>query len=360
MIALPSIAFGGFSGSAKGVTARFQDGRSILSLKAYPTGYATASQLVRRSALSKISKAYKNLTAEEQKTWENLAETVSGKSVFGQKAKLSGSNLFVKLNSNRAYVGEAQLLSSAPANLVAIPTVEFTDYCISENIILFTGVPDPEAELLLVAKMSNGQSRGVSNGWDKTVIISPDKVPDWGDIDLTEAFQNVMGTSPVNGQKYFVEMYWIDPATGFTGVPVKVSRICQDGSAHTGRAMAKRTTFKNSDIVDDENKFITDLDVEFAQGSTIVTADIKYDATKHNVQEALCDITKAAYDRAGKKFTSVMLGRSNAKGGYMPHFFNMYTYDWGSQYRFVCGKRGGMWGKIGEVFGTSLTFEFIN
>ena len=220
MIALPSIAFGGFSGSAKGVTARFQDGRSILSLKAYPTGYATASQLVRRSALSKISKAYKNLTAEEQKTWENLAETVSGKSVFGQKAKLSGSNLFVKLNSNRAYVGEAQLLSSAPANLVAIPTVEFTDYCISENIILFTGVPDPEAELLLVAKMSNGQSRGVSNGWDKTVIISPDKVPDWGDIDLTEAFQNVMGTSPVNGQKYFVEMYWIDPATGFTGVPV--------------------------------------------------------------------------------------------------------------------------------------------
>ena len=253
MIALPSIAFGGFSGSAKGVTARFQDGRSILSLKAYPTGYATASQLVRRSALSKISKAYKNLTAEQQKTWENLAETVSGKSVFGQKAKLSGSNLFVKLNSNRAYVGEAQLLSSAPANLVAIPTVEFTDYCISENIILFTGVPDPEAELLLVAKMSNGQSRGVSNGWDKTVIISPDKVPDWGDIDLTEAFQNVMGTSPVNGQKYFVEMYWIDPATGFTGVPVKVSRICQDGSAHTGRAMAKRTTFKNSDIVDDES-----------------------------------------------------------------------------------------------------------
>jgi len=360
MIALPSIAFGGFSGSAKGVTARFQDGRSILSLKAYPTGYATASQLVRRSALSKISKAYKNLTAEEQKTWENLAETVSGKSVFGQKAKLSGSNLFVKLNSNRAYVGEAQLLSSAPSNLVAIPTVEFTDYCISENIILFTGVPDPEDELLLVAKMSNGQSRGVSNGWDKTVIISPDKVPDWGDIDLTEAFQNVMGTSPVNGQKYFVEMYWIDPVTGFTGVPVQVSWICQDGSAHTGRAMAKRTTFKNSDIVDDDQKFITDLDVEFAQGSTIITGDIKYDATKHNVQEGLCHITKEAYDRIGSNFCSFMLGRSNANAGYMPHFFRTYAYKMGSEYRFVCAKGGGLWDKIGEVFGTSLIFNYVN
>ena len=67
MIALPSIAFGGFSGSAKGVTARYQNGRSILSLKAYPTGFATASQLARRSSLSRISKAYKNLSESEMK-----------------------------------------------------------------------------------------------------------------------------------------------------------------------------------------------------------------------------------------------------------------------------------------------------
>ena len=33
MIALPSIAFGGFSGSANGVTARQAGGRSILSVK---------------------------------------------------------------------------------------------------------------------------------------------------------------------------------------------------------------------------------------------------------------------------------------------------------------------------------------
>ena len=78
MIALPSIAFGGFSGSAKGVTARFQDGRSILSLKAYPSGYATAAQMVRRSALAKISKSYKNLSDAEHKAWENLAEHATG------------------------------------------------------------------------------------------------------------------------------------------------------------------------------------------------------------------------------------------------------------------------------------------
>ena len=360
MIALPSIAFEGFSGSAKGVTARRVGGRNILSVRSYPTGSVTVAQVVRRGALSKISKAYKNLTDDQMKAWEQLAEHTAGASVFGQKAKLSAHNLFVRLNTNRAYCGESILLEAAPSSIVAIPAVDFTDFCISENSVMFIGVPDPEGELKLVAKMSDGQSSGVSNAWGKTVIISPDKVPDWGEIDLTDAFKAVMGHSPINGQKYFVELYWIDPVTGFTGVPVQVSWICQDGSAHTGRAMAKRTTFKNSDVVDDDQKFITDLDVEFAQGSTIITGDIKYDASKHNVQEGLCHITKEAYDRIGSNFCSFMLGRSNANAGYMPHFFRTYAYKMGSEYRFVCAKGGGLWDKIGEVFGTSLIFNYVN
>lgn len=103
MIVLPSIAFGGFSGSAKDVTARNVRGRTILGVRTWPTGFVTAAQVVRRSALSKISKAYKNLTNDQMKAWEQLAEHTAGASVFGQKAKLSAHNLFVRLNTNRAY-----------------------------------------------------------------------------------------------------------------------------------------------------------------------------------------------------------------------------------------------------------------
>ena len=48
MIVLPSIAFGGFSGSAKDVTARQVGGRSILSVRAWPTGQTTNAQVARR------------------------------------------------------------------------------------------------------------------------------------------------------------------------------------------------------------------------------------------------------------------------------------------------------------------------
>ena len=43
---------------------------------------------------------------------------------------------------------------------------------------------------------------------------------DWGDLDLTDAFAEVKGTSPKDGMKYFIEMYWLETTTGFTG-PVR-------------------------------------------------------------------------------------------------------------------------------------------
>ena len=351
MIALPSIAFGGFSGSAKGVTARYQDGRSILSLKGYPTGYITLSQAQRRAAISRISKSFKSLSDAEQKSWENLAEHVSGKSVFGQKAKLSGSNLFVKLNANRAYTGEAELLTVAPANLVAIPTVEFEDYCISEDLILFSGVPDPEDELMLVVKMSDGQSTGVSSGYGKTVIISPDKVPDWGDVDLTEAFAATMGYSPVNGQKYFIEMYWIDAATGFTGVPVKVSGICKPGT------VARRVAVHDTDLIRDEYDHLHHFSLEFAPGSTIFTIEAEYDTGDYNVASAKGILPQAVADRF-PNFRAYVAGRRGVEGKYWPSWYECNKWRWANNYEFNCSNRGGYWNRKGLIFGTSPTFTF--
>ena len=117
MIALPSIAFEGFSGSAKGVTARRVGGRNILSVKSRPTGPTTNAQVVRRASMSKISKSWKQLTNEQMREWDRLAEHTSGQSVFGQKAELTGMNLYIRLNVNRAMAGEA-LLSTAPESTV--------------------------------------------------------------------------------------------------------------------------------------------------------------------------------------------------------------------------------------------------
>ena len=135
MIALPSIAFGGFSGSAKGVTARQVGGRSILSVKCWPTGAATGAQLVRRASLKKISKSWKELTSDQMHDWDRLAENATGQSVFGQAAQLSGMNLYVRLNANRAMAGEP-LMANAPLHTVAVPNVEYEQVVVTPELMV--------------------------------------------------------------------------------------------------------------------------------------------------------------------------------------------------------------------------------
>ena len=171
MIALPSIAFGGFSVSAKGVTARQVGGRSILSVKCWPTGAATGAQLIRRASLKKISKSWKELTSDQMRDWDRLAETATGQSVFGQVAQLSGMNLYVRLNANRAMAGES-LIADAPLHTVAVPNVEYTQVVVTPQLMVLGGIKHQPDPFKLVVKMSSSQSTGISNGWSKTGLLA--------------------------------------------------------------------------------------------------------------------------------------------------------------------------------------------
>ena len=220
MIALPSIAFEGFSGSAKGVTARRVGGRNILSVKAWPTGPTTNAQVARRTSMSKISKSWKQLTNEQMREWDRLAEHTSGQSVFGQKAELTGMNLYIRLNVNRAMAGEA-LLSTAPESTVAVPNVEYSQVIVTPQLMVINGIKHQSSPNKLVVKMSVSQSAGISNGWSKTVIVTPGMEDDWGEADVTTLYLKTIGVEPVSGEKVFVQAYWIDSSTGFTGIEAR-------------------------------------------------------------------------------------------------------------------------------------------
>ena len=70
MIVKPSIAFNDFAGTAKDVTARNVNGRNILSHRAQHSKIVTPAQAVTRNKLSKISRAYKQLSDSQMTAWE--------------------------------------------------------------------------------------------------------------------------------------------------------------------------------------------------------------------------------------------------------------------------------------------------
>lgn len=267
MIVLPSIAFGGFSGSAKGVTARQVGGRSILSLKCYPTGVATGAQLVRRASLKKISKSWVTLTNEQRQEWDRLAEHAAGASSLGQKAELSGLNLYVRLNANRVIAGET-IMANAPAGQVAVPNVSYESVGVTPQLVVFGGIKHESAPYKMVVKMSGSRSSGISNGWSKTVIISSEVEDDWGEADVTSLYLKTIGVEPTPGQKVFIETYWLDTVTGFTGQVFKDSAIVTGESSYTPRT---RVSMRN--LRQDEEQHVSALDVDFSIGAPVVHFD---------------------------------------------------------------------------------------
>ena len=350
MIVLPSIAFGGFSGSAKGVTARQVGGRSILSLKCYPTGVATGAQLVRRASLKKISKSWVTLTNEQRQEWDRLAEHATGASSLGQKAEISGLNLYVRLNANRVMAGES-LLSAAPAGQVAVPNVEYTSVGVTPQLVVFGGIKHESAPYKMVVKMSGSQSSGISNGWSKTVIISSEVEDDWGEADVTRLYLKTIGVEPTPGQKVFIEAYWLDTSTGFTGQVFKDSVIVTGESSYTPR---KRVTMDR--LNPNYEQHVSAIDVDFSTGSPVIQFDAmclghsNVASSEVNLEDDL---------PAELQGTSWALGRGNGEDGKLvaqSYVMWLYGASYGDPARIVFAHRGGYYVKPTEVFGPGILY----
>lgn len=349
MIALPSIAFGGFSGSAKGVTARQVSGRSILSLKCWPTGMATAAQVVRRTSMAKITKSYKTLTTLQQKEWEKLAAHTTGASVFGQKAQLSGMNLYVRLNANRVMAGEP-IISDAPAQVVAIDVASCRDIIVAPSIVILNGIKHQAFPHKLVVKMSAPLSPGISNAWSKTVILSSSVEDDWGGADVTEFYTKAIGISPIEGQKVFVELYWVDTVTGFTGEPVKTAVIVMTDEEAGAASRSSRQRITEDTISEDST--VTECEIEFSTGSPVIYFDL--------VSQGMSGVSNSmVYPEGGipDDFigTSYIIGRAKDEGKYdiTLSTVTLAKSSYPSDYiRFTPGKAGGATDT--EIFGVGV------
>ena len=297
MQALPSIAFGGFSGSAKGVTARQVSGRTILSVKSFPTGQTTNAQVVRRASMAKITKSWKLLTNEQMQEWDRLAKHASSASVLGQKTEISGLNLYIRLNVNRTMAGEPLILD-APAAIENIPNATYRLAVVSPSMVVFQGIKHEPSPLKLVVKMSAAVSPGISNGWSKTVIISPDTEDDWGEADLTTLYTKTIGITPEVGQKVFVEVYWMDTETGFAGLENRDSVICLTDEQAAALVGGSRARYTEEDI--QERSYVSEFDMEYSTGGPAVNVDIISQGTPGVSQSEVFLNEEIPADRIGK------------------------------------------------------------
>ena len=348
MIAKPSIAFNDFSGTAKDVTARSVNGRNILSVRAQQSKIVTPAQAVSRNKLSKISRAYKQLSDSQMTAWGTLASHLKGISTFGSPAELTPHNAFVRINSNRAMVG-MPLLTEAPVYKADVPEVLYEDLWISPDMIVFTGLEVPSATYRLVVKMSPAQSPGTSSGWSKTVIVAPGIVDDWGEANITKLFTETIGVAPQAGMKYYLECWWLDTETGFTGESMWISAICKEGSTAYNEAYVPRARFTQDDVT--EESYGEGLDFELSPGSAICSVD----AILYGENNVACSTFFLANEP--KNFIegkTMILARGTAENDYSPQTYCVDVMKWIGEYEISFKHRGGHYEKPSEVHTTGV------
>ena len=356
MIAKPSIAFNDFSGTAKDVTARSVNGRNVLSVRAQQSKVVTPAQAVSRNKLSKISRAYKQLSDSQMTAWGTLASHLKGISTFGSAAELTPHNAFVRINSNRAMVGLAPL-EDAPVYTSDVPEVIYEDLWISPEAIVFTGLEVPSESYRLVVKMSPALSPGTTNGWSKTVIVAPGVVPDWGDADVTKLYTETIGVAPVAGMKYYLECWWLDTETGFTGESMMVSAICQEGSTAYGTTYVPRARVTMDNVAESEG--LESIDLELSHGSTIMSVDAVY-SNDTGVASGKFILTKPI--ESLPDLEAWVLGRCTRpdREYYLkPCLFATWIRTWRGETKGTFALRGGQYeNEYVEVFGSGPCMEY--
>ena len=210
----PSIAFDEMSGSAKGVTAAKTRGRKYIRNRGYGGSTRTAYQSSVKAVFKQLSQAWHGLTNEQILAWNAAANTAQGKSVLGTKSKISGANLFLRLNYWVVYCGGNML--TTPPTLSGVDAPAAATVAISSSAMTFTlaSIPDSVTNLKLIIQASEPQSNGITRAYSKAAAFDDPYTPVATAIDIKAKYDAKCGAPSAGLPKVFFKYFYVNTATG--------------------------------------------------------------------------------------------------------------------------------------------------
>ena len=212
---IPSIAFDEMSGSAKGVTAAKTRGRKYIRNRGY--GGATVStsyQSSVKAVFKQLSQAWHGLTNSQILAWNAAAGSVQGKSGLGTKSKITGANLFMRLNFWVVKCGGTML--NNPPTLAGVDAPSESTVVLSSSAFTFTldSVPSVTTNLKLVIMASAPQSNGITRAYSKAVQIGEVRDIVSTAIDIKSDYEAAHGSVSEGSPKVFLKYFYVNTVTG--------------------------------------------------------------------------------------------------------------------------------------------------
>lgn len=228
---VPSIAFDEMSGSAKGVTAAKVRGRKYIRNRGYGGAVRTAAQAAVKSVFKQLSQTWRNLTNAQILAWNALAQTQAGKSVLGTSSKISGANLYSRLNywivaCGGQAISNPPVLQGVEAPVEAVITLTPTKFTFE-----LEGEPADAANLKLVIQASAPQSNGVTRAYSKAVQIGGVLEAACEEYDIKKNYDEKHGTPNASSPKVFIKYFFVNTVTGEKSGEMMTMAVLQEDPA---------------------------------------------------------------------------------------------------------------------------------
>ena len=157
---------------------------------------------------------WKSLTSAQILAWNKLALSQEGRSVLGSKAKISGSNLFTRLNYWIVACGGSAVVN--PPELVGVENPGAATIVCQGSTFTFTleSLPEVVTNLNLIIEASEGQSNGVTRAHSKAVQIKRITSPSGSAVDISADYAAKHGAPSAAAPKIFFRYYLVNTVTG--------------------------------------------------------------------------------------------------------------------------------------------------
>ena len=211
---VPSIAFDEMSGSAQGVTAAKSRGRKYIRNRGYGGSVRTSAQASVKAIFKQLSQAWKNLTNAQILAWNALAQSQAGKSVLGTASKISGANLFTRLNYWVVYCGGEIMANPPTLQGVEAPSEAVITLTPTKFTFELEYEPAGAADLKLVVMASAPQSNGISRAYSKAAQIGEPLAAATEIYDLKTDYDAKNGVPTAAAPKVFMKYFFVNTKTG--------------------------------------------------------------------------------------------------------------------------------------------------
>ena len=211
---VPSIAFDEMSGSAKGVTAAKTRGRKYIRNRGYGSATRTSYQSTVKAVFKQLTQAWKTLSNAQILAWNALALTQAGKSVLGTSAKISGANLFTRLNYWVVSCGGEIMQNPPTLQGVEAPSEAVITLTPSKFTFELEYEPENAANLKLIVMASAPQSNGITRAYSKASQIGAPLEAASEVYDLKVAYDEQNGAPTSATPKVFMKYFFVNTVTG--------------------------------------------------------------------------------------------------------------------------------------------------